>query len=119
MKSLFLSVANIKGTQLRLANEIPMTLDNISLVLGYDYEATCYFLKVENLYENIEKYASIEETDFKKIQTILIKRVPLAYECEEQGYPKYGILVRYEKENKIFISFIENQEQTDKMKLEL
>jgi hypothetical protein len=119
MTALFLSIADIRGTHLEDVKEGPKTLYNISLVFGYDYDSMCYFLKLENLHKNYERYTSIEEKDFKKIQSILIKRIPLAYECNEYNVSNYCMAIKCENDGTLLIRYTDQNEPSDEIKLEL
>ena len=122
MRSIFLSIANIRGIQLNEKNDSPLTIDDISLIVGYDYECECYFFKITNLIVNNkigERHTEIEQNDFRRIQSILIKRLPLSYECYEQGYDDWSLITTFEKDNVISFTYIDDNEIIDKIRLEL
>lgn len=122
MRSIFLSIANIRGVQLNEKNDSPLTIDDISLIVGYDYEYECYFFKITNLIDNNkirERYITIEQNDFKRVQSILIKRLPLSYECYEHEDDHCSLITTFEKNNVISFTYIDYNKITDKISLEL
>lgn len=122
MRSIFLSIANIHGIQLNEKIDSPLTIDDISLIVGYDYECECYFFKITNLIVNNkigERHTEIEQNDFKRIQSILIKRLPLSIACDEPGYNNYSLITTFEKDSVILFDYIDEDVIADRVRLEL